>query len=69
MILADYGVDVIKVEPPGGDPLRAQPAFYAWNRGKKSVVLDLKTDAGLETAQQLAGQTDVVMESFRPRCS
>ncbi len=66
MILADYGVGVIKVEPPGGDPLRAQPAFYAWNRGKKSVVLDLKTDAGLETAQQLAGQADVVMESFRP---
>ncbi|MBV8085287.1 MAG: CoA transferase [Chloroflexi bacterium] len=40
MLLADYGADVIKVEPPGGDPGRALPGFAVWNRGKRSVVVD-----------------------------
>ena len=43
MILADAGAEVIKVEPPSGDRTRAHPAWIMWNRGKKSVVLDLKT--------------------------
>ena len=40
--LSDQGAEVIKVEPPGGDPTRAWSASRVWNRGKKSVVLDLK---------------------------
>jgi crotonobetainyl-CoA:carnitine CoA-transferase CaiB-like acyl-CoA transferase len=45
-VLADFGSDVIKIEPPSGDPFRNHPAWIAWNRGKKSAVLDLKTVDG-----------------------
>src|ERR1043166_5649293 len=64
--MADYGAEVIKVEPPGGDPFRFQPAWISWNRGKKGIVLDLSTTAGREHAIQLAGAADVLVESFRP---
>ena len=40
MFLADHGADVVKVEPPGGDPARDRPGFAAWNRGKRSVIAD-----------------------------
>ena len=46
MLLADQGAEVVKLERPGGDPARSEPAFATWNRGKRSVVLDLKTGAG-----------------------
>ena len=46
MVLSDYGAEVIKVEPPDGDPFRDWPASLQWNRGKKSVILDLKTSMG-----------------------
>ena len=46
-VLADFGADVIKIEPPAGDPFRTHPAWLAWNRGKKSAVVDLKTSEGL----------------------
>jgi crotonobetainyl-CoA:carnitine CoA-transferase CaiB-like acyl-CoA transferase len=64
--MADYGAEVIKVEPPGGDPFRFQPAWMSWNRGKQGIVLDLSTTAGREHALQLAGAADVLVESFRP---
>ena len=66
MLLADQGAHVIKVERPGGDPARSEPAFATWNRGKRSAILDLKTDAGRKTAQRLAAHADVVIENFRP---
>ena len=50
-MLGDHGAEVIKVEPPAGDPQRALPAFLMWHRGKKSVVLDLKTPAGRAEAR------------------
>ena len=53
MVLADNGAEVIKVEPPTGDPFRHLPAFRQWHRGKKSLVLDLKTAYGKHTAQSL----------------
>ncbi|MEW6272253.1 MAG: CoA transferase, partial [Thermodesulfobacteriota bacterium] len=53
-------------EPPEGDVLRSQPAFELWQRGKKSVVLDLRSAAGREDAAALAASSDVVVESFRP---
>jgi crotonobetainyl-CoA:carnitine CoA-transferase CaiB-like acyl-CoA transferase len=65
-VLADFGADVVKIEPPAGDPFRSHPAWLAWNRGKKSAVLDLKKAAGREQAQRLSEQADVVLESFRP---
>lgn len=66
LVLADYGAEVIKVEPSGGDPYRFQPAWISWNRGKKGVVLDLSTSEGREQAILLAGEADVLVESFRP---
>ncbi|MCH7713531.1 MAG: CoA transferase [Chloroflexi bacterium] len=66
MLLADQGAEVIKIERPEGDPARSQPAFATWNRGKRSVVLDLKSEDGLQAAQQLAATADVVIENFRP---
>ena len=66
MVLADNGAEVIKVEPPTGDPARDLPAFQTWNRGKKSVALDLKTDVGRESARNLIAEADVVVTSFRP---
>ena len=65
-VLADYGAEVIKVEPPMGDPFRSHPSWLAWNRGKKSIILDLATTEGQEQAQQLAARADIVVESFRP---
>ena len=66
MGLADCGARVVKVEPPDGDPARDLPAFQTWNRGKESVVLDLKTEAGLARAQDLIAVADVVVVGFRP---
>jgi crotonobetainyl-CoA:carnitine CoA-transferase CaiB-like acyl-CoA transferase len=66
MVLADNGAEVIKVEPPAGDPARTLPAFQTWNRGKQSVVLDLKTDGDREVARKLIVDADVVVTSFRP---
>jgi crotonobetainyl-CoA:carnitine CoA-transferase CaiB-like acyl-CoA transferase len=66
MILADNGAEVIKVEPPSGDPARSLLAFQTWNRGKRSVALDLKADADRETARELLADADVVVTSFRP---
>jgi len=56
---------VIKIEPPDGDPARDLPAFQTWNRGKQSVVLDLKTEAGRERASALIAGADVVVTGFR----
>jgi crotonobetainyl-CoA:carnitine CoA-transferase CaiB-like acyl-CoA transferase len=66
MLLADQGADVIKVERPGGDPARPESAFATWNRGKRSIVLDLKSDPGREHARQLTRRADVLIENFRP---
>ena len=64
--LSDQGAEVIKVEPPGGDPTRTLSASRVWNRGKKSVVLDLKDAAGRDAFERLATTADVLLESFRP---
>src|SRR5205085_9070286 len=66
-ILADLGAEVLKVEPPGGDPMRAYPElFAAIARGKRSVMLDLRTDEGQARALELAARADVVCEAWRP---
>ena len=66
MVMSDFGAEVIKVEPPGGGKFRNSPGSIQWNRGKKSVVLDLKTPEGLDNARGLARLSDVVVENFRP---
>jgi len=71
MILADLGAEVIKIEPPGGDKTRQLPGlgigfFRSFNRNKKSVVLDVHTPEGLAAAKDLIGQSDVLLENFRP---
>ena len=66
MVMSDFGAEVIKVEPPGGDPFRSWRGAIQWNRGKKSVILDLKTAEGQEKVRRLAERADVVIENFRP---
>src|SRR5215207_2993686 len=64
--LADFGADVIAVEPPGGSALRSQPAFSYWGRGKRSIVLDLASPDDAELARSLVTSADIVIETFRP---
>jgi len=72
MILADLGADVLKVEPaPGGDPTRRLKGFGAgyfgyFSRNKRSIAVDLKTEAGKEIARRLVAQSDVLIENFAP---
>lgn len=72
-LLADLGADVVTVEPPGGDPVRdlavladSGRTFAALNHGKRSVELDLKSDAGRAAVAALVADADVVVEGFRP---
>jgi crotonobetainyl-CoA:carnitine CoA-transferase CaiB-like acyl-CoA transferase len=66
-VLADLGADVLKVEPPGGDPMRAYPELFAGiARGKRSIVLDLRRDEQQARARELAAEADVVCEAWRP---
>ena len=73
-ILSYFGAEVIKVEPPAGDPIRGWRIlrdgtslwYYSLGRNKKSVTLDLKTDRGRELAGRLLDTADVVVENFRP---
>ncbi len=73
-LLAELGAEVIKVEPPGGDAYRrVMPVapgigrfFVPLNRGKRSVVLDLKTPEGLERSRALVATADIVLHNFRP---
>jgi crotonobetainyl-CoA:carnitine CoA-transferase CaiB-like acyl-CoA transferase len=67
LVLADLGAQVILVERPTGDPSRANPEFFeALNRNKKSVTLDLASDAGRQAFGMLAASADALIEGFRP---
>jgi formyl-CoA transferase len=74
MLLADLGADVIKVEPPRGDSTRTMPgavgtdspSFNAVNRGKRSIIVDLKTADGVEVVKRIARSVDILVENFRP---
>ena len=74
MLLAQHGANVIKVEPLDGDWGRALGKVYGdlcahavtFNRGKRSIALNLKSEAGCKVAQKLASDADIVLESFRP---
>jgi len=66
MTLSDHGADVIKIEPPGGDPQRAYVGSVVTNRGKRSVVLDLDDEADRDRLVDLIDTADVLVESFDP---
>ncbi|HEY1465693.1 MAG TPA: CoA transferase, partial [Acidimicrobiales bacterium] len=66
MLLSDNGADVVKVEPPGGDPFRSSPGYAAWIRGRRSAELDLTENADRDTFLDLARSADIVLESFAP---
>ncbi|MFO1270209.1 MAG: CaiB/BaiF CoA-transferase family protein [Rubrivivax sp.] len=74
MMMADHGAEVIRVEPPSGEPTRVigarQAGASVWfrntHRGKKSVVLDLKRAQGVAAFMKLAATADVIVEAFRP---
>ena len=74
MQLADLGASVIKIEPPGGDSTRQMPgasgtdtpAFNAVNRGKRSIVIDLKNERGRHVFERLARSADILIENYRP---
>ncbi len=74
-LLSDLGAEVLKVEPPGGDPMRhfmledadgLAPFYKQINAGKSLVRIDLKSDAGRQTLEAMLERTDVLLESFRP---
>jgi crotonobetainyl-CoA:carnitine CoA-transferase CaiB-like acyl-CoA transferase len=77
MFLADQGADVLKIEPIGGDSVRRSGAavdkagefsalFISSNRGKRSLSIDMKSDAGREVLARLVARTDVLVQNFRP---
>ena len=66
MQLADLGAAVIKVEALEGDSFRELPGFFGWNRGKRSLAVNLKTPEGRQIVDKLAERADVVMENMRP---
>src|SRR5580700_10116741 len=73
-LLADVGADVIKIEPPEGDDMRLRAPlreghsayFGQLNAGKRSLALDLKSPEAIQLVHQLVGQTDILVENFRP---
>lgn len=70
-VLADLGADVIKIEPPEGDPTRRLPGFAAgffatYSRNKRSLAVDLKTAEGQAIVHRLAQHTDIALENFGP---
>jgi crotonobetainyl-CoA:carnitine CoA-transferase CaiB-like acyl-CoA transferase len=66
-LLAELGAEVLKVEPPGGDPMRSYPELFAsLHANKRSIMLDLKTDQDRRRALELATAADVLVEGFRP---
>ena len=65
-LLAEAGAEVIKVEPPAGDPMRGLAAFASWNRSKKSVVLDLRDPIDRANLDRLLAEADVFVHGLRP---
>jgi crotonobetainyl-CoA:carnitine CoA-transferase CaiB-like acyl-CoA transferase len=66
MILADYGAEVIRLEPPGGDAMWEHPAYLLWQRGKKSAAPDWASAEGRAFARRLIEGADIFIETLRP---
>jgi crotonobetainyl-CoA:carnitine CoA-transferase CaiB-like acyl-CoA transferase len=66
LMLSELGADVLKVERPGGDPSRGTAPFANWNRGKRSLELDLDTDEGMVALKERLARADVLLHQFSP---
>jgi crotonobetainyl-CoA:carnitine CoA-transferase CaiB-like acyl-CoA transferase len=66
MLMGDHGAEVTRITPPGGDRFSIQNGYRVWNRGKRSEEIDLKSEAGRSRLNALAGEADVLVESFAP---
>lgn len=66
MIMADFGAEVIRLEPPGGDPMWQHPAYLLWQRGKKSVMPDWESAEGRSQARRLVEGADILIETLKP---
>ncbi len=67
LLMAEQGADIIKVEPPGGDPIRQiEPGFFVWYRSKRSITLDLEQAADRGRLRKLLQRADVLLESVAP---
>ncbi len=66
MMLADHGADVVKVEPLGGDPARSRAGFCVWNRGKRAVAFDARSDEDWRWLGELLDDADVVLVGTTP---
>ena len=66
MLLGDMGAEVTKVESPDGDPLRSEPSFRFWNRGRGSVAVSIESPHGRQVLERLIAASDVLVETFRP---
>ena len=66
MLLGDMGAEVTKVEAVDGDPSRTDPAFQLWNRGRRSVAMDIRTAEGRTVLERLVARSDVLVETFPP---
>jgi crotonobetainyl-CoA:carnitine CoA-transferase CaiB-like acyl-CoA transferase len=65
-MLAEHGADVIKIEPPDGDPFRSYHGSAVWHRSRRSIALDLHDEADAATMWGLIAEADVLVEGFRP---
>ncbi|NBU85052.1 MAG: CoA transferase, partial [Sphingomonadaceae bacterium] len=66
LLLSELGADVLKVERPGGDPTRGTAPFANWNRGKRSLEVDLDNDAGMAALRDRLAGADVLLHQFSP---
>lgn len=66
LMLGELGADILKIERPGGDPARGTAPFANWNRGKRSLVLDLATADGLAALNERLAGADVLLHQFTP---
>jgi crotonobetainyl-CoA:carnitine CoA-transferase CaiB-like acyl-CoA transferase len=67
MLMADFGAETLKVEPPGGDRFATKPGYQMWNRNKRRLPLDLDTAEGRAKLEELLGAADVAVFDFSPR--
>ncbi|MFZ4604458.1 MAG: CoA transferase, partial [Caulobacterales bacterium] len=66
LLLCELGAEVLKIERPGGDPSRGTAPFANWNRGKKSLELDLASEAGRNALRTKLSGADVLLHAFTP---
>ena len=66
LMLSELGADMLKIERPGGDPARGTAPFANWNRGKRSLVLDLDTPEGLALLEERLAGADALLHQFTP---